>query len=71
MKLTLYADFTGQSPETQRKWAFNKDGIVMRFPSPKAPGGFYVETCTFDDSGQSFVTKNQDGASYRGTRIDP
>ncbi len=71
MKLTLYADFTGQSPETQRTWQFNKNGIVMRFPSPKAPGGFYVETCTFDDSGQSFETRNQEGASYRGTRIDP
>lgn len=71
MKLTLNADFTGQPAKPHRTWTINKNGIVMRFPSPNAPGGFFVETCTFDDSGQSFVSKNQEGGSYRGTRIDP
>jgi hypothetical protein len=71
MKLTLFEDFTGQPAKPHRTWEITKTGIVMRFPSPNAPGGFFVETCTFDDLGQTFVSKNQEGGSYRGTRIEP
>lgn len=71
MKLTLRADFTGQPAKPHRVWGMSKQGFIMRFPAANAPGGQFIETCVLDDNGKAFVSTNQAGGSYRGTRVDP
>lgn len=65
----MYSNGTFQFAKSS--WALDKTRMITNHPNSAAPGGAFVNTCTFEKNGQEFQIQNQTGAQFKATRIDP
>src|SRR5205807_4448598 len=52
-------------------WTLTGNTLVLRWASPQAPGGFWIDTCTVSDDGQTYSGVNQRNLPIAGWKVNP
>jgi hypothetical protein len=58
-------------PDSQDSWSLTGTTLVLRWASPQARGGFWIDTCTVSDDGKSYRGANQRNVPIAGWKEDP
>ena len=58
------ARLTGRA--TGAIWLLEGSSLTVRWPSPRAPGGAWIDRCTLSQDGRSYTGTNQQGVPIRG-----
>lgn len=67
--ITLYATGRIDEPGGKATWSLNGRTLVLHWPHPDAPGGFWIDTVEISTDGRTYVGHNQSGNTIRGTRM--
>lgn len=62
----LYQNGHTGSPYNLDHWELRGNTLILRWASPSAPGGIWVDTCTLSKDGKSYTGKNNYGAPVSG-----
>lgn len=67
--ITLYSNGKINDPSGDHKWSKTGNTLTLRWKDAKAPGGFWIDTCTISRDGQSFKGTNQLRRPITGTLV--
>jgi hypothetical protein len=68
--ISLYSNGRIDSPNSSSLWAQYGNTLVFRWPDPKPPEGFWVDTCSLTPNGQQFNGKNQQNRPVSGVKVN-
>lgn len=69
-EITLHANGKINNPDGQDSWTFTGKTLELRWASPKAPGGFWTDTCTVSDDGETYSGVNQRDMPIVGWKVN-
>lgn len=64
--ITLYSSGGVNEPRSVHNWHFGNGVLILRWKDPKAPGGYWVDTCALAADGQSYAGMNQNKTKVFG-----
>lgn len=67
--ITFYSSGRFGDPEGENTWSFLAGKLTLRWKDKRAPGGFFVDTCTLALDGQSYSGTNQNNVEVSGTYL--
>jgi len=70
-EITLLPNGKINDPDGQYTWTLTGNTLVLRWASPQAPGGFWIDTCTVSDDGQTYSGVNQRNTPIAGWKVNP
>ncbi len=65
-KLMLHPDGKINNPNGPDTWTLTGKTLVLRWANPRAPGGFWIDTCALSDDGKTYRGFNQQNAPIDG-----
>jgi arabinan endo-1,5-alpha-L-arabinosidase len=69
-QIGLLANGQIAGPVPNALWSLKGAKLTLRWPSPQAPGGVWLEKCFISPDGQSYVGRDQSHRVVRGTKLD-
>ncbi|MGO8746745.1 MAG: hypothetical protein ACLQNE_12210 [Thermoguttaceae bacterium] len=70
-EITLLPNGKINNPDGQYTWTLTGNTLVLRWASPQAPGGFWIDTCTVSDDGKTYRGVNQRNLPIAGWKVNP
>lgn len=67
--ITLYSNGKINNPSGHHTWSKAGNTLTLRWKDAKAPGGFWIDTCTISPNGQSYKGTNQLRRPITGTLV--
>ena len=67
--ITLYSNGKINNPSGVHTWSRVGNTLTLRWKDPKAPGGYWIDTCTISRDGQTFKGRNQLRRPITGTLV--
>jgi hypothetical protein len=68
--IALYSNGKINDPSGEHTWSKAGNTLTLRWKDAKAPGGFWIDTCTISPDGKSFKGTNQLRRPITGTLIE-
>jgi hypothetical protein len=65
-EMTLHPNGKINNPNGQDSWTLTGRTLVLRWASTRAPGGFWIDTCTVSDDGKTYRGVNQQNMPIAG-----
>lgn len=69
-EITLHLNGRINDPAGQDCWTLTGRTLELRWPNSKAPGGFWVDTCTVSDDGETYSGVNQQDMPIVGWKVN-
>ncbi len=66
---TLYPSGKINDPNGPNTWTIRGKTLVLFWASPQAPGGFWIDTCTVSDDGETYSGANQHNVPIVGWKV--
>lgn len=66
----LYSTGRLNDPDARTTWTLSKNTLTLRWPTPSAPGGAWVDRCTIAPDGLTYNGRNQNGTTISGWYLE-
>jgi hypothetical protein len=67
----LYSNGRINGPESKATWSFDEEVLELKWPSPKAPGGTWIDRCKVSEDGKTYSGSNQIRTKIVGVYVKP